>query len=418
MQRSYIRYCGAAAVGSILLAASSVSAQNSSALDRELLADAGARVSFQGGGTAGHDGKFFLASADGSMRLWIGGMTQFRYTINNRDTTAPDEDLTTGFDFSRTKLYIGGKVRNDTTFFIRTGFNPSTGTAGLEWAKMMHKLDNGMVITWGQFVTPFLKEQQISEQKFMSTERSAMHETFSDKFSQGVMLTYTSDDWQLFGSITDGGRTQNTAYFSTREADVALTARAEYKFGDAPWKAYKSFTSFRNTATGGMVGGAICWETRGETANTDSFGGTALVDSDIFSYTVDAMYKGGGWSLYGAFLGRTTDAGAGSDFTDFGALVQGSVYVHEQWEIFARWDAIMPDDDRASGEDFNTATFGANHYFFPGSHVAKLTTELAWYLDDQASSSSLVKAPNTRTNLLPSGEENQWALRIQMQLVF
>ena len=39
---------------------------NNSALERELLADAGARASFQAGGTAGHDGQFFIGEVFGN----------------------------------------------------------------------------------------------------------------------------------------------------------------------------------------------------------------------------------------------------------------------------------------------------------------------------------------------------------------
>src|SRR5688572_27107084 len=70
-------------------------------LERELLADAGSRTSFQAGGTGGHDGKFFVASADGSFRLNVGGQTQFRYNMNSRDVDDPDEEFSNGFTMRR-----------------------------------------------------------------------------------------------------------------------------------------------------------------------------------------------------------------------------------------------------------------------------------------------------------------------------
>ena len=409
-----------AAAGIVALATAMAAGQSASALDRELLADAAARVSFQGSGaTSGHDGKqFFLASADGAMKLWVGGMTQFRYTINNRDTTGADEDLTNGFEFNRAKLYVGGTVETDNEFFIRIGFSPSTGDAALDWARMTHKFDNGLELTWGQFLSPFLKEVLTSEQKFLATERSTTHYVFSDIFTQGVMLTHTAEQFRLYGALTDGRRTQNTAYYSPTEADYALTGRVEFKFGEAPFATYAEATSFRETKTGGMLGAALNYQSSGDTANTSTMGGTPATDTDTLAYTADFHYKGGGWNAMASVVGRTIDTGSGADFNDFGAVVQGGVFVAEQWELFARWDAVFPDDDRAAGEDFNTLTFGANHYFFPKSHAAKLTAEVAWFMDDQASASSLVTAPSTFTDLLTSSEDDQWAFHLQMQLVF
>ena len=69
---------------------------NDRAYAAELLADAGARSSLLQSGTAGHDGKFFMASGDGNYRLNVSGATQFRYVMNFLDddssSSSDDED--------------------------------------------------------------------------------------------------------------------------------------------------------------------------------------------------------------------------------------------------------------------------------------------------------------------------------------
>ena len=401
------------------IAAASVLANPNDALSRELLADAGARASFQAGGTAGHDGRFFLASADGANRLNITGQTQFRYNLNTRDTTAPDEDITNGFNMNRLKLGMEGVVGDKWGYKIVTVFDRDGGTSSLEDARMSYTFDNSVEFTWGQFQGPLLREQSVASKFQLAVDRSVMNSVFHQGWMQGAQLGYAAENVRFTGMVSDGLRTLNTAYYTPAESDVALTGRVDVKFGDASWKTYRDFTSFREGATGGMIGAAVHWQTMGETANTGTFppGGSAPTDMDTLTYTVDGSYEGGGWNLYGAFVGRTTDAAGSPDYDDFGALVQGGVFVTELTELFARWDAVLPDDDRAVGEDFHTITFGANHYFFPGSHAAKLTADVQWFLDNQSESGDVVKV-NEGIGLAPGAEDDQLSFRIQMQLLF
>lgn len=387
------------------------------ALERELLADAGARTSFQAGAVGGHDGKFFLASPDGAFRLNVGGQIQFRYTATFRDAEEPDEDLINGFSMRRAKLEFSGSVLSDWDYKIVGAFDRDGGAFELEDAILSRAFENGLVLTWGQFKLPFLREESISSKSQLAADRSVVNEVFNQDRSQGIQLGHAGDAFRLSGAVSDGFNTDNTAYYSPDEADVALTARADFKFGEAAWKTFDDFTSFREGATGGVVGAAVHWETAGSTGNTDTFGGSEAADMDMLSYTLDASYEGGGWNVFGAFVGRSIDPDGGDSFDDFGAVVQGGVFVSDKTELFARWDAVFPDDARSSGDEFHTLTFGANHYFLPGSHAAKLTADLQWFLDDQAGSSSIVRG-NEGIGLAPSAEDGEISLRLQMQLLF
>ncbi len=400
-----------------LLAGGAAAQGDTAALERELLADAGARASFQAGGVGGHDGKFFLASPDGAFRLNVRGQSQFRYNMNFRDVEDPDEEFSNGFNARRTKLEFSGNVMGDWNYKFVGAFDRDGGAFELEDAILDYEFDNGFTVAWGQFKLPFLREESVSSKYQLAADRSVANEVFNQDRSQLVQLGYESESFRVFGAVSDGFKTANSPYYSTAEADVALTGRGEFRFGEASWKVHEDFTSFREGAAGGLVGAAIHWETFGSTANTDTFAGTPASEMDMFSYTVDVGYEGGGWNLFGAFVGRVVDPDGGDSSDDFGALVQGGLFVTETTEVFARWDAVFPDDELAAGEDFHTLTFGANHYFIAGSHAAKFTADLQWFLNNQAESSSIVRV-NEGIGLAPASEDGEIALRLQMQLLF
>jgi hypothetical protein len=132
--------------------------------------------------------------------------------------------------------------------------------------------------------------------------------------------------------------------------------------------------------------------------------------------TADVSIEGNGWNAFAAGIWSHFDPDSGDSLDDFAFQIQGGVFVAPTWELIAGYDAIFPDDDRAGNDDnFSTIRLGVNHYFIPESHAAKLTVDLSWFLDTQNQS---VAPANTQTGLLASGEDNQWNLRAQIQLMF
>jgi hypothetical protein len=398
---------------------------NNSALERELLADAGARASFQAGGTAGHDGRFFLGDASGNNRLEIGGYTQFRYYFNNRDTSAPDEDFTNGFDMARTALEFGGNVGNpDLGYYIR-GYFDTEGDGAFELADAFgtYNLDNGVTIIWGQYLVPVVRERTVDDRYQLAVDRSITGTYFSPEYTQGVAFNWNNENFRVIGSVNDGAGTANTPYYAAAENDFAVTGRVEFKWsGD--WAQFDDFTSWQGTeGYAGVIGLAGHWETSGDTAAPPGATTGAAGPGDLFLYSADVAVEGNGWNVFGAFIGRSIDPDGGSSVDDFGALVQGGFFFTENLEAFARWDALFLDDDAldaGSEDDFHTLTVGGNYYFFPGSHAAKFTADFQWNWDEQPTSggSSVLSVPNQSTGLLPASDDSQWAVRLQMQLVF
>lgn len=381
----------------------------------EARADAANRTSLLATGyDAGHDGKGFHLGDGDNYRLYVGGQIQFRYNMNFRDedVSSENDDFTHGFQTRRTKLEFYGNVINpDLKFKIVGAFDRGSddGSGGggfaLEDAFVSYDFNENVTMTWGQFKVPFNREEMVSSKYQLAADRSVVNEVYNADRTQGINLEWHNDNFRIMGAFTDGYRAVNSDFTSSAEADYALTARAEYNtLGD--WSPWKDFTSFRSAeGFGALIGGAIHWQDGGET------GGTS--ENELFAGTLDVSLEGSGWNVFGALIWVNNDPAAGSDTDNFGFVVQGGFFLTEKDEIFGRWDMVMPDDD-TDADDFNTLTFGWNHYFAQDSHAAKFTLDVQWFLDSEEASGY----NNTGINLLPDNEDDQFALRAQFQLLF
>lgn len=346
--------------------------------------------------------------------LKISVQIQARYQFNSRDdegTTlgTPDDDISTGFVIRRAKIGIEGKVTENVNGKIKIVFDRKTGIALLEDANAIWKINDEVSLRIGQFKSAVLREENISSSKQLATDRSAVNETFNQDFSQGVELQFGGDQWRAKVGFNDGFKTGNSAFNTAAEADVSFYGRAEMLLGDASWGQFKQFTSFRGSDSGGMIGGAFAYQSAGDT--NPAFTPT----TDMSTTTVDFSWVDDGWNAYVAGVWRNMDTGT-MDVDDYGIIAQGGVFVSDQNELFARWDAIFPDDSNGpTSEDFNSITVGWNHYMIPESHAAKFTLDIAYYLD--STTDSIVKTSDGH-NLLSDSEDGQIAITAQMQILF
>lgn len=381
------------------------------ALVAEMMNDAQTRSSLlQSGSTSGHDGKFFLGSADGNFRLNVGGQIQFRYLANFRDddfNNVPgsgrdesDDDTTLGFQTRRTKLWFEGHIFDPNLYYKVVGaFDRGNGGFELEDAYVGYKFENGLDVRWGQFKLPFAREELVSSTRQLAVDRSNLNEVINQGRSQGVQVSWTGEQFRAAGAFSDGFNSANSD-FDEDPSDFALTGRVEFlAMGD--WDQFKDFTSWRGSSNGLMIGAALHWQNDSEEV--------ANPVDDFFAYTLDASWESDGWNLYGALVGASADGDApGTDSDPWGFVLQGGVFVAEDWELFARYD--YTDGDNV--DDFSEITFGANYYIH--KHAAKFTADVVWALDDTTGAA----ATGTGTGLLPSTESDQFVLRAQFQLVF
>jgi hypothetical protein len=340
--RVLVTVAGTALCTGSMALAQSANLDQDRAYAAELVADAGTRSSLLQGGASGYDGAFNISDGTGNNRLNIGGSAQLRWTVSMRDDTSnPDpDDLNVGFNTPTTRLWAYGNVWDKAlSYKIRGDFGSDGGDNGsftLQEAYGMYTLDNGLSFAWGQVKAPLLREALVDDEMQLAIDRSETSTVFDPQYSQGVELVYAADAFRLFGAYTDGANTGNTDFNSPGEADYALTVRGEGKFLGGDWARFNDFTSWRSAADNALlVGAAAHWQSGGDT------GATAEVD--VMLVTADAQFEGQGWNVMGAvYWSNIDDSTADSDTMGF--VVQGGVFVADQWEIFARANMASFDD--------------------------------------------------------------------------
>ena len=414
---------------------SSLSADEVRAIVSEMLADADNRSSLLQAGSAGHDGSHFYL-AGGDFRLNVSGQIQFRYVANFGDdgdsSTFRDDSFEPGFQTRRTKLIFEGEA-GDFIFKVNGDFSRSGGGFTLQDAWVGQNLDNGWGWAWGQGKLPFLREELVSSSRQLAADRSFVNAVFNQGRSQGIVLWYESDDWRFTGAFSDGFNSANSDITANKgltitydpittditnatlgggESDYALTARGEWKWA-GNWDDFKDFTSAAGQEYSGLIGAAFHWE-GGEAGALDPIGDPIRVDYHMYAWTVDASLEGDGWNAFASYVGAKLDADD-ADYVDHGFVVQGGFVIPDSdWEIFGRWDSIIPDGDRGGDDTFNTLTFGTNYYV--DGHAAKFTFDVQWHFDE-GTSTDLV-GTNTGIGYILDDEDNQVVLRGQFQLLF
>jgi hypothetical protein len=353
------------------------------AYQAELNADAASRASLLqgGGGTAGRDANgFFISDGTGDNTLYFGGTIQFRYTMSFRDddSVGDNEDFTHGFSNNTVRLRTFGNVWSKDYFYKLVGnFNTDGDGFELEDAYAGYDFGNGFKLMAGQMKAPLLWEQLVDNEFQLASGRSVAGTFFSQGRSQGINATYEADQFRVQGAFTDGANTLNTYYNSASEADYAITARVDVALAGSDWGRFNDFTSFRNQEElAARVGGAVHWQDGGET-------GGPTADTQLIRYTIDGQVEGAGWNVFAAGMGENVDTEGGSESDNFGLLLQGGIFVADQFEIFARVDAIFWDDDAFGDiDDSWFLTVGANYYISPESHAAKFTAEVGYSFND------------------------------------
>jgi hypothetical protein len=344
----------------------------------------------------------------------VKAQVQARYQYNSREQAGlGDNDTTMGFSLRRTKIEISGDVTDNISGKVKMSFSRSSGSATLNDAYAKWKVNDDLTLVIGQFKQQIIREENLSSSSQLAAERSAVNETFNQNYSQGIEAHFGGDAWRGAIGFTDGFGSLNTAFNSSSEADYALNARFEFLFGDAEWDQFKQFTSWRGSTQGSMLGAGIAFQSMGDTNPA------AAMETDMTTATVDYSFVSDGWNFYVAGIWQNNDNGT-TDTDDLGVVVQGGMFVSDQDELFARWDAIFPDSNRApADEDFNALAFGWNHFFVAESHAAKLTIQFDYYLDASDSGSTIVSTSSSGGhNLLSDTEDGQFGLTAQMQFLF
>lgn len=458
-QTKFVALLAGAAVSVGAVSSTMAQTQVDRAADAERLASTVGRSSFQGG------------TGD---TMKVGGLIQFRYTADFRGsgthvrTTGKDGRFTQGFTNGQTKLWVAGSVgTSDLEYKIQGNFtsDDSGGTAGpgyatsaspggsfvLDDAYFNYKLNDQWSVKGGQFKMPLLREETIADQYQQSAQRSFTNNVYTPGRSQQVQLGFKQDQFRAYGGFGDGWRSKNTDFNAPNEADMALYARAEFKWaGD--WDRFDDFTSWKGDGNAGMAGASLLWQYSGSNGYTGDtavgavapahFAGTSFI-----MYAADISFESDGWNLYGAFIGAHIDPRPAAEKTtdNFGVVIQGGYHLNDNWELFARYDgtfldkstgSVTPGGAGLSPKNFNFLTAGVNYYLIPKKHTMKLTLDAVYSFNktdgligtnvlagsDSAANTSLPggsnAAPYAGGGVLGDVKAGELALQAQVQVLF
>jgi hypothetical protein len=380
----------------------------------DLVADAGARLSYQGGGTYGAQG-FNIADASGQNRLTIGGAVQTRFNINVRDDSVVGDqnDLTTGFENSLTRLRASGTVGTSQLGYKvqLTLSDLSDGFAQIDDAFGTWDFQNGWNLKWGQFNLPVIREIMVGAEDHLGSDFSVSSVFFGQGYSQGLQVGYSGEQFRAMAAFSDGAATANTTFDSAFEADYALSLRLEGLLMGSNWNQFNTYTSWQSEAGDSvLLGGAAHWQDGGET------GGTS--DTEVLLYTLDATWEGPGYNLTGVFYGNSVETTAG-DQDNFGFMAQGGFFFNDQFEGFARYEGFFLDDTVFVNDNVNFLFGGVNYYVLPETNAAKFTAQLGYALDD---TNELFASPqlsgSNNNGFLGQADDGEFAIQLQFQLVF
>lgn len=380
----------------------------------DLVADAGARLSYQGGGTYGAQG-FNIADASGNNRLTIGGAVQTRFNINVRDDSVVGDtnDLTTGFENSLTRLRASGTVgTSQLGYKVQATFSDlSGGFAQIDDAYGTWDFQNGWNLKFGQFNLPVIREIMVGAEDHLGSDFSVSSVFFGQGYSQGIQAGYTGEQFRAMVAFSDGAGTANTTFESDLESDYAFSLRLEGLLMGSNWNQFNTYTSWQSESGDSvLLGGAVHWQDGGETGGT--------LDNEVLLYTIDASWEGPGYNLTGAFYGNTIET-PGSSQDNLGAMIQGGFFFNDQFEGFARYEGFFLDNTVFTNDEANFAFVGVNYYVLPETNAAKFTAQLGYALDDTDELFSTPQLSGSNNNgFLGQATDGEWAIQLQFQLVF
>lgn len=368
-------------------------AQEIRALVADVLADADQRAGQLGDDlVAGYDDGFVLRSADGTFELEVSGRVQIRHIFNHQSNSKGD-DNSAGFEARRVKLKFTGHIINpEIKYSITGGFSRRTGVFRAQGIFVSFPLTDDLQLKIGRARSPLLREEFVSSKQQLLAERSLIAKTFDQERTIGATLRYETESFRVFGGFSQVYLDQR--WLASARAEVLLQ-------GD--WKRLRDLTSFRDDEPLVAFGAGALYQ---ETDRSD------LVEDDtrLFRWTADVSVEFGGANIFAAIVGNHLDEENHDMLDQFGVVIQGGVFVTDEWELFARY--VWGDAD-FEAPDLSVLTLGVNRYF--EGHDLKFTADFGYGFNEVGRFWSSSGA-GWRTDR--AGEDGQIVVRTQMQVVF
>jgi hypothetical protein len=370
---------------------------------------------------AGYDSGFYIRGTNWEVRP--GAHFQFRGVADFRDDGDDDDDIVddieddteAGFEIRRMKFSLEGyAVTKNLTYSFIWATDREGGGVYLEDAVVKYMFADVWGIRAGQYKDPVNHEELTSSKRLLAADRSMLNELLAGGVldrTQGMSLVYGDYDANtpIYGELMlhDGLNEDNTN-FTDHTFEVGVSGRVEFKaMGD--WKSYRDFSAMNNKENLLVFGGGFDWSNTDDGADGD--------DGDIWTLAFDAQFETDKLGIFGAAIVRNIDEellGSDDDMTDWGFLLQGGYMLNPSWELFARYDVTIFDEDVIADEDtFQEVTIGLNYFLGDNGsagHRAKITVDFTWLPDGSP-------AELDGLGILGGSNEDEYVLRGQFQLV-
>ena len=407
-------------------------------LVQDILADTDTRISLRGDGTMmGWSNGFHMASADGRFRLNIQGMIQAqamaRWLGVNTAGGNDYDQWRYGFGVSRSQLMFSGNAfGNGLEYYLEMGWGRGdlynlTGQSGFMTARMWDawvkfKPTSNVDVKIGQFMLPFTRESLVKPQYQLAVFPSVIDFRMGMERTAAIQLDWESPDRRFSAALSNGspaifhapvwGAYDPIPPWPALEKDTlyAVSLRHEWKLlGN--WEQFDQFTSPPGSERGIMIGLA------GHRQNTEHdlpvpIGG--FPEGIFWGVAADITMQYDGASLFASVIyERVTDFAPAMPRVNFLAyILQGSTFVTNQTEFFARYEAGGPDEQAAGGDQLQILTVGMNHYV--DGQDLKFSADIGFSFGEVSQFMA-----NTETGWIADLERrDQVVLRTQVQLLF
>ena len=405
-------------------------------LVQDVIADSDSRLALQGSGAMmGWSDGFRLASADGQFLLNIGGVSQTRFFARwqglQGDLNPNYDRWRAGFSMPRTQLKFGGHAfGRGLEYYLETGwgyYDPSNFTTDVNlmalrlwdaWVKFRLTPEIGLKI--GQFNLPFTRETLVRPPYHLAIEKTNVDFRMGLGNAAGVQLDWANHDRRFLLALSNGsgalfhvlGQVDPVAPLAAFAEDTlySITMRHEWKLlGD--WDQFKQFTSPPGSERGLLIGLAGHRQNK-ERDFSDPSGG--FPDGAFWGITGDVSMQFDGASLFGAIIyQRVTDFNLANPRANWlAAVVQGSTYITNKTELYARWEGGGADRSIFGSNKLNLVTLGFNHYF--DGQDMKFSSDIGFSLGEV----SAVMANTITGWSTDTSQRDQAVLRTQLQLMF
>lgn len=346
--------------------------------------------------TGGHDGDFFIQSADGDFRVELSGQLQVRYVFNHQNGDVIDNDRY-GIEIRRLKLGIDGNILGHVLGFSTTvALDQSTGDFRMQDSSVSFRMSEGLTFRVGRARPPLLREEAVSSKRQLLVERSLVAKAYPQDRALGASLFFQRDNTRIRAGISDNsdGLTADQKWTYSARWEQLLIGK---------WKGMEGFTCFPGEDPMIALGAGALLQ------NVD-LDGPSQVDTKQFRWTTDLSIEYKGMNAFAAIVGNHKITENQDQIDQYGVVVQGGFFITERVELFAQYQS---GNEGVGKPDLSVGTVGFNYYIT--RHDLKWTTDLGYGFNEVTSFWSSTSS-GWRTDR--RGEDGQIVFRTQFQLLF